>query len=119
MMSRIWNNMKEAIFHPKAKELLRTFSKDVRQAIGQAILELQKGNSLFLPLSKPMPTVGLGVEELRVKDSSNLYRIFYYKKCAKGILVFHAFVKKTQKTPVHEIKLGRSKLKEMLYEENK
>ena len=72
--------MKAAIFHPKAKEVLRGFPKDIRKALGEAILELQKGHHLVWPLSGPMPSVGLGVEELRVKDSSRIYRTFYYKK---------------------------------------
>jgi phage-related protein len=65
-----------------------------------------------------MPTVGTGVEELRIRDQSGIYRVFYYVKLVRGILVFHAFMKKTQKTPQREIDLGKKRLKEMLYEEN-
>jgi phage-related protein len=56
----------------------------------------------------------VGVEELRTKDASGIYRVFYFKKSAAGIVVFHAFTKKTQKTPQHEIELGQQRLKEML-----
>jgi phage-related protein len=35
-------------------------------------------------------------------------------KVADAILVFHAFVKKTQKTPGAELDIGRKRLKEML-----
>lgn len=108
--------MKVALFHPKAREVLKTFPVDVRKTIGKAILELQKGYTLSMPLSKPMPSVALGVEELRVKDSTGNYRTFYYKKSVRGILVFHVFAKKTQKTPDHEIILGRKRLKELLDE---
>jgi len=55
----------------------------------------------------------LGAEELRVKGRDGIYRTFYYTKDARGILVFHAFVKKTQKTPPLEIELGRKRLKEL------
>jgi phage-related protein len=109
--------MKSAIFHPKAREIIKTFPLEVKKTIGKSILDLQKGYKLTLPLSKPMPSIGLGVEELRIKDSSGAYRVFYYKKYAYGVLVFHAFVKKTQKTPAHEIDIGKKRLKEMLYEE--
>jgi phage-related protein len=37
-------------------------------------------------------------------------------KIANYILVFHAFEKKTQKTPIHEIELGKKRLKEFLNE---
>lgn len=108
--------MKVALFHPKARKTLKTFPVEVRKAIGKAILELQKGYNLTMPLSRPMPSVALGVEELRVKDLAGIYRTFYYKKSVRGILVFHAFVKKTQKTPDREITLGRKRLTELLYE---
>ncbi len=106
--------MKGAVFHPKAREVLKTFPVDVRKTFGKAILELQKGCSLSIPLSRTMPSVALGVEELRVKDSTGSYRVFYYKKSLRGVLIFHAFAKKTQKTPDHEIALGRKRLKELL-----
>ncbi len=108
--------MKQALFHIKAKEELRSFPEDVRKAIGKAILNLQKGYNLSMPISKPMPTVALGVEEIRIKDLTGIYRTLYYKKSSQGILIFHAFVKKSQKTTLHEINLGRKRLQEMLYE---
>jgi len=64
-----------------------------------------------------MPSVGIGVAEIRVKDRDGIYRTFYYVKSRKGILVFHAFVKKTQKTPKQEIELARKRLSEMLNED--
>ena len=110
--------MRSAIFHPKAKEIIKSFPFEVKKTVGKSILDLQKGYNLTAPLSKAMPSVGVGVEELRIKDSSGAYRVFYYKKYAQGILIFHAFVKKTQKTPTREIDIGKKRLKEMFYEEN-
>jgi len=109
--------VKEAIFHERALEMLRSFPADARREIGKAIRDLQRGLSLGMPLSRPMPSVGVGVSELRVRDQANVYRTFYYTKSARGILIFHAFVKKTQKTPEQDIILGRRRLREMLYEE--
>ena len=63
-----------------------------------------------------MPTVASGVEELRMRDRTGIYRTFYFTKSLRGILLFHAFVKKTQKTSLHDIELGRKRLKEMLDE---
>ena len=61
-----------------------------------------------------MPSIGAGVEELRLKDRSGAYRVFYYTRVAESVLIFHAFEKKSQKTPPHEIVLARKRLKEML-----
>src|SRR4051812_25309188 len=77
--------MKPAIFHPRARQDLKAFPEEVRREFGKAILDLQNGNSLGMPLSRPMPDVALGVEELRVRDVSGIYRTFYYKKSKQGI----------------------------------
>jgi phage-related protein len=62
--------------------------------------------------------VAAGVEELRVKDRSGAYRIFYYLRLADSVLIFHAFAKKAEKTPNREIALARKRLEEMLDEES-
>jgi len=67
-----------------------------------------------MPLSRSITSVAPGVEELRVKDRSGAYRAFYFTKLATVVLIFHAFEKKTAKTPPHEIELARKRLKEML-----
>ena len=67
-----------------------------------------------MPLSKPMKEVGKGVEEIRIKDSSGIYRAFYLARFEDRVLIFHFFKKKTQKTPQKEIDLGKKRLKEMI-----
>ena len=110
--------MKSAVFHPKARDSIREFPEDVRREFGKVIFDLQKGQKLSMPLSRPMASVASGVEELRVKDRSGAYRVFYYAKLADSVLIFHALAKKTQKTPPHEIALAQKRLKEMLDEES-
>ena len=61
-----------------------------------------------------MPAVASGVSELRLKGGDGILRVFYYTAWPRGVLVFHAFVKKTQTTPP-EIELARKRLKELLY----
>ena len=106
--------MKAAVFHPKARDAIREFPEDVRRGLGKAIFDLQKGEKLSLPLSRPMSSVAAGVEELRIKDRSGAYRVFYYTKLADSVLIFHAFTKKTQKTSPKEIALAQKRLEEML-----
>ena len=110
--------MKPALFHPKARVALRSFPEDVRRELGKVIFDLQKGEKLSMPLSRPMPSVAQGVQELRIKDRAGAYRVFYFTRLADAILIFHAFVKKTMKTPPSEIELAQKRLKEMLYEES-
>jgi len=97
---------------------MREFSEDVRREFGKAIFDLQKGEKLSMPLSRLMASVASGVEELRVRDRSGVYRVFCYTKLADSIMIFHAFAKKTQKTPPQEIALAQKRFKEMLDEES-
>lgn len=106
--------MKPALFHPKVREILRGFPEEVRRELGKIIFDLQKGAKLSMPLSKPIPSVGPGVEELRIKDRAGAFRAFYLTRNANAVLIFHAFQKKTQKTPQKEIEIGKRRLQEML-----
>lgn len=108
--------MKIARFHPKARAAIQEFSEEVRRELGKAIFDLQKGSKLRIPLSRVMVAVAPGVEELRVKDRNGTYRVFYLARLANEVLVFHAFTKKTEKTPKHEIDTGKKRLKELLDE---
>jgi phage-related protein len=106
--------VKVARFHPAARDVLRTFPRDARRAFGKAIYDLQLGHLLSMPLSRAMPAVGSGAAEIRIQDATGAYRAFYVTRVADAIVVFHAFVKKTRKTPEREIQLGKKRLKEML-----
>lgn len=110
--------MRPVIFHPKARDAVRKFSDDARTRLGRELFRLQMGEVLPMPISKPMPDVAMDVAELRVRDESGSYRVFYYTASTEGILVFHAFAKKTQRTPPAEIEIGRKRLKELLNEQN-
>lgn len=110
--------MKLAVFHPKARDAIRDFPEEVRRELGKNIFDLQKGEKLSMPLSRPMASVASGVEELRVRDPSGAYRVFYYTRLADSVLIFHAFAKKTQNTPPREIALAQKRLREMFDEES-
>jgi phage-related protein len=107
-----------AILVPAALEAIRAFPDEVRQKLGKAIFDLQRGDAPGMPLSRPMPSIAAGVAELRVRDRAGVFRAFYYTRSARGILVLHAFLKKTQTTPKQDLELGKKRLREMLDEEN-
>jgi phage-related protein len=67
-----------------------------------------------MPDARPMPIVAAGVSELRVKGEGGIFRVFYYTAATAGVFVFHAFVKKTQRTPPLEIELAKKRLKELV-----
>lgn len=61
---------------------------------------------------KPLPSVGAGVVEIRVRVGG-AYRLVYIAKHAEGIYVLHVFQKKSQKTARMDIEVARSRLKEV------
>ena len=103
---------KPAVFHPLARKAIRDFSVGARKELGEAIGKLQLGETLGMPLSRPMPSVASGVSELRIKDEAGEWRVFYVVNTEEAVYLFHAFAKKTQKTSDRDIKLGQRRLKE-------
>ena len=63
---------------------------------------------------KPMPTVGRGVEEIRIRDESGAYRVIYIARLARAIYVLHCFKKKTQKTSRLDLELAASRYRQVI-----
>lgn len=63
---------------------------------------------------KPMPTVGSGVQELRVRDERGAYRMFYVAKFGGAVYVLHVFEKRSQKTARADLELGKSRYADLL-----
>ncbi len=60
-----------------------------------------------------MSSVGPGVAEIRIRTELE-HRMFYVAKLPEAVYVLHAFEKKTQKTPIREIDLARTRLAAVL-----
>jgi phage-related protein len=90
------------------------FPEDVRGDLADALARLEEGQMLSMPLSRPMPSIGRGVHELRFKDRSGIYRVIYFLTGRGMVHLLHAFIKKTQQTPLQNIELAKKRLKEIL-----
>ncbi len=86
----------------------------VREDLADALARLDAGLTLAMPLSRPMPDIGRGVHELRLRDRSGIYRVFYFIRSRGTIFLLHAMWKKTQATPLQTIKLVKKRLQEVL-----
>jgi phage-related protein len=104
--------MKLLKFVGDSLKCLRGFPKEARQDAGYQLDKVQKGEQ---PDDfKPMPSIGTGVEELRVRDESGIYRVIYTARLADAVYVLHAFEKKTQTTAKSDITLARKRLADVL-----
>ena len=63
---------------------------------------------------KPLPAVGKGVQEIRIRDASGAYRIIYIAKFEDAVYVLHAFKKTSQRTAMSDIELAKRRLIELV-----
>jgi phage-related protein len=61
-----------------------------------------------------MPSIGKGVEEIRLWDDTGTYRVIYTARFADSVYVLHAFQKKTQATSKRDIDLAKSRFNELI-----
>ena len=73
-------------------------------------LMLEFGANLGMPHTKAMSD---GLFELRVKGKEGIARVFYCTKVGKRIIMLHAFIKKTSKTPSKELRKAEQRLSEV------
>lgn len=90
-------------------EEVREWPACVREEMGGQLNKVEYGGE---PDDfKPMKTIGLGVNEIRVSDEgNNRYRLIYVAKFEEAIYVLHVVSKKkTQKTSQHDIDIARGR----------
>ncbi len=80
-----------------------------RREMGLLLRELQEGEMLGMPQSRPMPSIGQRCHELRVNDESTTWRLLY-RIDGDAVLILEVFAKKTQATPQHVIMDCRRRL---------
>ena len=88
---------------PVEKFLDRLDKKMRSKAIASLMILEYYGSALREPYSK---AIGNGLFELRIKFANDITRIFYFFYMRNKIILTNGFVKKTQKTPLSEIKLA-------------
>jgi phage-related protein len=71
------------------------------------------GPHLGMPFTRPM---GDGLFELRAKGKEGIGRAFFCTAVGHIILILHAFIKKSQKTPRRDLELARRRLREVRHE---
>jgi len=70
----------------------------------------QFGPNLGMPFTK---SLGKGLFEIRIKAQEGIGRAFFCTIIDNEIVILHAFIKKTQKTPHKTIDIALERLKEV------
>ena len=87
------------------------FSRAGRVEAGYLLRRLQKGESLSLPHSRPMPSIGPRCHELRIVDEDVTWRIVY-RLDVDAVVLAEIFRKKTAQTPKRVVQTCKKRLKE-------
>lgn len=104
--------MKPVSFLGDSLDALRVFPQAARRMAGLQLDRVQRG--LDPDDWKPMPAVGPGVREIRVRDEAGAFRVLYVARFAEAVYVLHCFQKKSSKTSRQDLELGRQRFKELV-----
>ena len=104
-------SMKPVRFLGDSLERIREFPEDAKHDAGYQLEQVQRGDQ---PDSfKSVPSIGNGVEEIRLRDDAGVYRIIYTARLADAVYVLHAFQKKTQATAKRDLDLARERFEQV------
>ena len=92
------------------RDWLRALEERERNAIGLDLMRVQFRWPVGMPLCRAM---GDGLWEVRTSLPGNRIARILFCVVQQRIVVLHAFIKKTQKTPDGELALARKRLKEL------
>jgi phage-related protein len=87
------------------------FSREARLEAGFLLRQLQTGEKVALPHSRPMPSVGPRCHELRINDKNKSWRIVY-RIDEDAIVILEVFEKRTNQTPKHVLEVCKQRLRE-------
>lgn len=85
------------------------FSDGARLEAGLLLRRLQRGDSIGMPHSRPMPSIGRRCHELRIADADATWRIVYHID-DEAIVILEVFTKKTRSTPRWVVDTCRTRL---------
>ncbi len=88
---------------------LRAFPETAPREAGYQLDRVQQG--LEPDDWKPMPGIGLGVREVRVRDQAGAFRVILTATRPEAVYVLHAFQKKTQQTGKRDLDLAAARLR--------
>ena len=106
--------MKALLFNGDSRKQIRGFPALAKQKAGYQLEKVQRGEQ---PDDfKPMPTIGRGVEELRIASPDGAFRVVYYARHENAVYVLHAFQKHTQKTRKADLDLATARYRKVIQE---
>ena len=99
-------DIRQVVWVGDSRKQIRSFPPEVRQSIGSALYDAQRGETA--PTAKPFKGVGNGVFEIALRFDTDAYRAVYAVRIGRRVYVLHSFQKKSKqgiKTPKQDVDL--------------
>lgn len=104
--------MKPIRFLGDSLKALCDFPDEARRDAGRQLRKVQLAH--LADDFKPIPSIGKGVEEIRVWEESGTYRVVYTARLAEAVYVLHAFQKKSQATSKRDLEVARERFQQLM-----
>jgi phage-related protein len=111
--------MKDVRWLGDSRAAVRDFPKGARIKVGQELTRVQLGADP--KHGKALPAVGRGVQEIRISENKEAYRIVYVATIGTRVVVLHAFHKKSTQgiaTNRRDLELARRRYRMLTGEAN-
>lgn len=98
-------------YSERVREAINQWPVGTRAFYARATEKMEQyGPNLGMPFTRSM---GQGLFEIRARGKEGIGRAFFCTMVVNKIVILHAFIKKTNKTPGKEINIARQRLKEI------
>lgn len=88
-------------------KFLEKLSDKERAKLIERLIQIENHNIQIAIKLKWVKKIDTNLYEIRSGFGNNIQRVFYFKKVDNHYLITHGFIKKTQKTPIREIKRAK------------
>src|SRR3990167_458058 len=88
--------MIKVVFLKQAEKEMNDLPNDLRLNVISLLEELELGQKLSMPISRPLYSIVKGLNELRLSNKIGECRVFYWIRWHGMIYVIHILMKKTQ-----------------------
>ncbi|MDY7578142.1 type II toxin-antitoxin system RelE/ParE family toxin [Herbaspirillum sp. RTI4] len=106
------NREKEIQWVGSAYDDVLAFPEEPRRQAGFQLGKVQAG--IEPDDWKPFDDVGAGAKEIRIRESSGIYRVMYVAKFEEALYVLHCFQKKTQATSKHDKEIAEARYRAVI-----
>ncbi len=103
-------------FNPKLQAQIESWPSSILASFVRISVQMQlSGPHLGLPYTKAL---GHGLFEVRARGNDGIGRVFFCCLKERRVIFLHGFIKKTQNTPLKEIRMARQRMQEVDHEKS-